>query len=127
MKVRYFCVQCGGEICFRCGGKGWLGEPLLRLRRKEELAESVAKILVQKKIAEVGEEAWAEKAATGNLAVAQFTEIEIWLASGPISYQFMSISDEVIDALATMAGIEMPPILVSTDQPDLKVVRFDEG
>ncbi len=125
MTVRkYVCVQCSGKTCLQCGGLGWLGEPLVRLERTNKLKESVAKILVQKKIAEIGQDEWAKLAAKENVTVAQFTEVETWMATGPISYQFMSLDVEVSDALCQLAGIEIPPILVS-EQPDLKVLRFD--
>ena len=36
--------------------------------------------------------------------MAQFTEVEVLMATGPISYQFCALTDEVIDALATWPG-----------------------
>lgn len=105
MSVRkYVCVQCKGETCLHCGGLGWLSEPLVRLERKDKLTEMVAKILVRKMIAEDGEEEWSKRAATEGVSVAQFTEVETLMATGPISYQFMSMADEVIDALADLVS-----------------------
>ncbi len=92
----------------------------MRLERHNMLVEFIAKHLVQRKITEVGQMEWAKKAFEENLTDAQFTEIEIWSATGPIKYQLMSLTDEVIDAIASLVGIEMPPVFVS-DQPELNV------
>jgi uncharacterized membrane protein YheB (UPF0754 family) len=119
MTIRYVCVRCEGEKCPRCTGRGWVGEGLVRIERQNKLAEAVATNLVQKKVAD--EEAWAARAAEKNLTTDQFTEVEIWSATGPIKYQLMSLTEEVLDALANLVGVEMPPVFVS-DQPKLKVV-----
>ena len=111
MTVRYICLPCEGENCLRCGGRGWVGEVLVRIERQNSLIEAVAKHLVQKRITQ-GE--WTRLAAEANLTTAQFTEVEIWSASGPVKYEFMSMTDEVIHTLADLVGIEMPPVV---DQP----------
>jgi hypothetical protein len=85
------------------------------------LVEAVAKNLIEKRIAALGQEEWSRRAAAENLTVDQFTQIETWVATGPIQYQFMSLTNEVINALCDVAGIEMPPV-VEEDRPDLKVV-----
>ena len=121
MTVRYACVRCIGENCPRCMGRGWVGEALVRLERHNKLIEFIAKHLVQRKMADVGQEAWVKRAVEKNLTDAQFIEIEIWSATGPIKWQFMGLTDEVLDALADLVGIEMPPIFMA-DQPELKVV-----
>ena len=92
----------------------------MRLERHNMLAEAVAKHLVQRKITEVGQLEWAKRAAEKNLIDARFTEIEIWSATGPVKYQLMSLTNEVLDALADLVGIEMPPVFVA-DQPRLNV------
>jgi hypothetical protein len=86
MTIRYICIQCEGEKCTRCTGRGWVSEGLVRLERHNNLAEVVAKHLVQKKITEVGREEWARRAAEEHLTEAQFTEIEVWLDTGPIQW-----------------------------------------
>ena len=111
MAVRYICLSCEGEKCLRCGGRGWVGEALVRIERQNSLIEAVAKHLVQKRISQG---ACTRLAAEANLTTAQFTEVEIWSASGPVKYEFMSMTDEVIDTLADLVGIEMPPVV---DQP----------
>ena len=88
------------------------------------LVEAVAKNLIQKKIAIVGQEEWARRAATENLTVDQFTTIEIWSATGPVKWQFMGLS-EVLDALCDVVQIEMPPIFME-DRPELTVVGYEE-
>jgi SprT protein len=52
---RYVCTRCKGEGCLRCTGLGWVGGHVLWIERQDALAEAVAKTLVQKKIAEVGQ------------------------------------------------------------------------
>jgi hypothetical protein len=121
MTNRYVCVRCSGETCLYCGGRGWITEAVVQREQKDSLTEAVAKNLVEKRIAEVGPEEWARKAAEKNLTPDQLTEIEIWSATGPISYQFMSLSSDVVDALANLVGIEIPPVFVE-DRPELKVV-----
>ena len=96
-------------------------EFLVRLERTNKLVEAVAKNLVEKKIAIVGQEEWGRRAATENLAVDQFTELETWATTGPVKYGFMGLTDEVLDALCDVAGIEMPPVF-HEDRPELKVV-----
>ena len=91
----------------------------MRLERQNKLAEFIAKHLVQRKITDLGQEAWVKKAVGENLTDAQFTEIVVWSATGPIKYQLMSLTNEVLDALADLIGIEMPPV---ADQPELKVI-----
>ena len=108
MAVRFLCVSCEGEKCLRCGGRGWVGEAIVRIERQNSLIEAVAKALVQKRISQG---AWTRLAAEANLTTAQFTEVEIWSASGPVKYEFMSMTDEVIDTLADLVGIEMPPVV----------------
>jgi hypothetical protein len=83
----------------------------VRIERQNSLIEAVAKALVQKRISQG---AWTRLAAEANLTTDQFTEVEIWSASGTIKYEFMSMTDEVIDALADLVGIERPPVV---DQP----------
>ncbi len=97
----------------------------MRIERHNKLAEVVAKHLVQQKITDMGQEAWAKKAPEKNLTNDQFTEVEIWSVTGPIKIQFMSLTDEVLDTLADLAGIEMPPVFVS-DQPKLMRIFNEE-
>jgi hypothetical protein len=85
------------------------------------LVEAVAKNLTEKKVAAVGQEEWDRRAADENLTVDQFTEIEVWQATGPIKYGFMGLTDEVIDAIADLAGIEIPPVCLE-DRPKLNLV-----
>ena len=99
MKPRYVCVGCQGAACPRCSGRGWVREFFVQVERTNSLVEAVAKNLIQKKIAAVGPEEWARRAAKENLTTDQFTEIEIWPTTGPVKYQFMGLTDEVIDAL----------------------------
>jgi hypothetical protein len=82
------------------------------------LVEAVAKNLVEKKIAAIGPEEWARRASEENLTVEQYTEIEVWQATGPISHQMMALSNEVLDSLADLMGIEIPPVWV----PDMRIV-----
>ena len=112
MTNRYLCVRCEGETCPRCSGRGWVGEGLVKVEQRNNLAEVVAKNLTEKKIAAIGQEEWAKKAVDNNLTFDQFTEVEIWQATGPIHYQFMALTDETIDALANLVGIEVPPLFV---------------
>ncbi len=63
MTTRFVCVGCQGATCPRCGGRGWVAEFLVRLERANMLVEAVAKNLIQKKIAAVGQEEWAKRAA----------------------------------------------------------------
>ena len=121
MITRYVCIQCEGGDCPRCTGRSWVGETLVPVERHNKLADTVAKHLVQRKITDVGQEAWAKKAVEANLTTDQFTEVEIWSATGPVKFQFMALTDEVLDAIADLVGIEMPPVFVS-DQPELKVI-----
>ena len=114
MTTRFVCVGCQGETCPRCGGRGWVREFLVHVERTNMLVNAIAKNLVEKRMAALGQEEWARRAATENLTVGQFTEIEIWQATGPIKWQFMSLTDEVLDALADLAGIEIPPIFWKT-------------
>ena len=102
-------------------GEGWVGEGLVHIERHNMLAEFIAKHLVQRKLTDVGQEAWAKRAATESLTTDQFTEIEIWSATGPIKFQFMALTDEVLNAIADLASIEMPPVFVE-DQLKFKVV-----
>jgi hypothetical protein len=121
MKPRYVCVGCQGATCPRCRGRGWVREFLVRLERTNLLVEAVAKNLIQKKIAAVGKEEWGRRAATENLTVGQFTELEVWQATGPVKYGFMGLTKEVIDALATLVGFELPPVFME-DRPKLNLV-----
>jgi hypothetical protein len=50
--------------------------------------------------------------------VKQFTEIETWQATGPISRQFMALSKEALGPSADLAGIDIPPVWV----PDMRIV-----
>ena len=102
-------------------GRGWVGEGLVRLERHNKLAEVITRNLVQRKMADVGKEAWSKKAVEANLTEDQFIEVEVWATTGPIKWQFMGLTEDVIDALADLAGIEMPPVFVA-DHPELKVV-----
>jgi hypothetical protein len=122
MTSRYVCVRCDGEKCLRCGGRGWITEAIVQREQKDMLTEVVAKNLVEKRIAQVGPEEWAKKAAEKNPTVDQFTEVEIWQATGPISYEFMSLTDDVVDALANLiGGIDIPPVFIE-DRPELRVI-----
>jgi hypothetical protein len=121
MNVRYLCVPCKGENCPRCGGRGWVIEARVQLERNDSLAETVAKSLVEKRIADIGQAEWGRRAATENMTVDQFTQLEVWQASGPVKYQFMTLTDEVLDALANLVGIKLPPHFVE-DRPELTVV-----
>jgi len=96
MTIRYICIQCEGEKCPRCAGQGWVGETLVHIERQNKLAEAVATNLVQRKITEVGQVEWARRAAEEDLTTDQFTEIEIWSATGPIKWQFISLTNEVL-------------------------------
>jgi hypothetical protein len=84
------------------------------------LVEAISMNLIQKKIAAIGPEEWARRASEENLTVDQYTEIEVWVATGPVKYQFMGLSGDVIDALADLAGIEVPPVFV----PDMRIVGW---
>lgn len=112
MTNRYICVPCQGDTCPRCQGRGWVGEAVVTLERKDSLAEAIAKHLVEKKIAAVGAEEWTRRAAEANLTVEQFTEVETWQASGPVEQQMMGLTDDVIDALCDLLGIEVPPVFL---------------
>jgi hypothetical protein len=96
-------------------------EFLVRLERTNSLVESVAKNLIEKQIAALGPEEWARRAASENLTIGQFTELEVWQATGPVKYQFMSLAGETLDAIADLAGIKMPPVF-HEDRPELNVV-----
>ena len=121
MTTRYICTRCKGANCPRCLGRGWVREFFVQVERKNMLVEAIAKDLIGKKIAAVGQDEWARRAADENLTVGQFTELEVWQASGPVKYQTMGLSEEVIDALADLVGIEVPPIFLE-DRSNLKVV-----
>ena len=121
MTTRYICTRCKGANCPRCGGRGWVAEFLVHVERTNSLTEAVAKNLIQKKIAALGQDEWARRAAKENLTTDQFSAIEVWQATGPVKYQFMALTDEVVDALADLIGIEVPPIFME-DRPKLKVV-----
>jgi hypothetical protein len=118
---KYVCIRCDGEKCLHCGGRGWLTEGLVQVEQKRELIEAVAKIMVKKRIAALGQEDWSRRAAEANLTVDQYTEVQIWQATGPLQYQFMSLTNEVIDALADLAGIEVPPVFLE-DRPEFNVI-----
>ena len=102
-------------------GRGWVREFLVQVERANMLVEAVAKNLIEKKIAALGQEEWVRRAATENLTVDQFTELEVWQTTGPIKWRFMSLTDDVIDALCDLAGIEMPPVF-HEDRPKLNLV-----
>ena len=121
MTTRFVCVGCKGATCPRCGGRGWVREFFVQIELRNMLTEAVAKNLIQKKIAIVGQEEWARLAAKENLTADQFTTIEIWATTGPIKYGFMGLTDEVLDALCDVAGFEIPPIFVE-DRPKLNLV-----
>jgi hypothetical protein len=121
MTTRFVCVQCKGETCHRCGGRGWVREFFVRLERRNMLVEAIAKNLIKKRIAIVGQGDWARRAAMENLTTDQFTEIEVWATTGPIKWQFMGLTDEVLDALADLIGIKTPPVVME-DRPELNVV-----
>jgi len=120
MTTRFVCVRCQGETCPRCNGRGWVGEKGVQIERNHALADAIAKNLIEKKIAAIGPEEWARRASEENLTVDQYTEIEVWVATGPVKYQFMGLSGDVIDALADLAGIEVPPVFV----PDMRIVGW---
>ena len=121
MTTRFVCVGCKGETCPRCLGRGWVREFFVQIERANSLVNAIAKNLVEKEIAALGQEEWARRAAKENLTTDQFTQIEIWATTGPIKYQFMGLSEQVVDALADLIGIELPPIFTE-DRPKLKVV-----
>ena len=121
MTTRFVCVGCQGETCPRCGGRGSVAEFLVRLERTNSLVEAIAKNLIEKQIAALGQEEWGRRAAMENLTTDQFTELEVWQATGPVKYGFMGLTDEVLDALCDVAGIEMPPIYLE-DRPELNLV-----
>ena len=121
MKTRFVCVGCKGETCSRCRGRGWVAEFLVQVERRNLLVEAIAKNLIEKRIAALGPEEWARRAASENLTIGQFTELEVWQATGPVKYQMMGLTKEVIDALATLVGFGLPPIYLE-DRPKLSVV-----
>jgi len=92
----------------------------VRQQRTRELVEVVAKKLIENRIATVGQEEWSRRAAAENLTVDQYMEVEAWAATGPVKYQFMGLSGDVTDALADLAGIEVPPVFV----PDMRIVGW---
>jgi hypothetical protein len=96
-------------------------EFLVQVERQNKLVHAIAKNLIEKRIIAVGQEEWARRAAMENLTVDQFTEVEVWQMTGPVKYQFMGLTKEVTDALATLAGFELPPIYLE-DRPKLNVV-----
>ena len=120
MTTRFVCVRCQGETCPYCGGCGWLTEEIVRHQRTKELVEAVATNLVERRIAAIGPEEWARLASEESLTVDQYTEVEVWQATGPVKYQFMGLSGDVTDALADLAGIEVPPVFV----PDMRIVGW---
>ena len=120
MTTRFVCVQCKGQKCVHCGGCGWLTEETVRHQRTKELVEAVANKLVENKIAAIGPEEWARRASEEKLTVDQYTEIEVWQATGPVKYQFMGLTEEVIDAIADLTAIEVPPVFV----PDMRIVGW---
>jgi hypothetical protein len=90
----------------------------VRHQRTRELVEAVAKNLVENRIATVGQEEWSRMAAAENLSVEQYTEVEAWAATGPVKYQFMGLTEDVIDAIADLTAIEVPPVFV----PDMRII-----
>jgi len=90
----------------------------VQVERNNSLVEMVAKNLIEKKIAAIGPEEWARRASEENLTVDQYTEIEVWQATGPVKYQFMALTEDVIDALCDLVEIEIPPVFV----PDMRIV-----
>jgi hypothetical protein len=125
MTTRFVCVGCQGETCPRCRGRGWVREFFVQIERRNSLVNAIAKNLIGKKIAIVGQEEWVRRAAEENLTVDQFTEIEVWQASGPVKYGFLGLTDEVLDALADLIGIKTPPVFME-DRPELSVVGYEE-
>jgi len=97
----------------------------VRVERQNKLAEVIATNLVQRNIAEVGQVEWAKRAVEKNLTTDQFTEVEIWSATGPVKFHFMYLTDEVLEALADLIGIEMPPLFMA-DQPKLMRIFHEE-
>lgn len=65
------------------------------------------------------QEGWARRVAKQGMTVEQYTEIQIWTATGLVKYQITALTDDVSDALASLVEIEMPP-LFTADQPELK-------
>ena len=120
MTTRFVCVRCQGETCPRCNGRGWVGEKGVQIERNHALTEAIAKNLIEKKIAAIGPEEWARRASEENLTVEQYTEVEVWVATGPVKYQFMALDGKVIDAIADLAAIEIPPVFV----PDMRIVGW---
>jgi hypothetical protein len=121
MTARFVCVRCDGDKCPYCGGRGWLTEETVRHQRTKELVEAVAKNLIEKRIAVIGPEEWARRASEENLTVDQYTEVEVWQATGPMKYQFMRLTEDVIDAIADLTAIEVPPVFVP-DRPELNII-----
>jgi hypothetical protein len=121
MKTRFVCVGCQGATCPRCGGRGWVREFFVHVERTNILVEAIASNLIEKKIAIIGQEEWTQRAAEENLTVDQFTEIEVWQATGPVKYQTMGLTDEVLDALCDVAGFGLPPVF-HEDRPKLNLV-----
>ena len=93
----------------------------MQIERRNKLVEAIAKNLIEKKTAAVGQEEWARRAAEENHTVEQFTELEVWQATGPVKWQFMGLAGETLDAIADLAGIKMPPVF-HEDRPELNVV-----
>jgi len=120
MTSRYVCVDCSGEQCLRCSGRGWVRKAVVQRERKTALIEAVARNLVEKQIAAIGPEEWARRASEENLTVDQYTEVEAWAATGPVKYQFMALDGKVIDAIADLAAIEISPVFV----PDMRIVGW---
>ena len=96
-------------------------EFLVQIEMRNKLVEAIAKNLIAERIAALGQEEWARRAATENLTTDQFTQIETWSASGPVKWQFMGLTNDVIDALADLVGVEMPAAVME-DRPKLNLV-----
>lgn len=118
MTTRFVCVQCQGETCPRCGGRGWVGEKGVQIERNHAIAEAIASNLIDKQIAVIGPEEWSRRAAEMGVTPDQYTEVEVWSATGPIKGQLMALTERVLDALADLLAIEVPPVWV----PDVRIV-----
>jgi hypothetical protein len=121
MTTRFVCVSCQGENCPYCGGRGWLTEETVQRERTRELVEAVAKNMIETRIAAIGPEEWSRRASEENLTVDQYTEVEVWAATGPVKYQFLGLTEEVIAAVCDLVGLEVPPVFVP-DRPELNIV-----
>ena len=96
----------------------------MRVERHNKLVEFIAKHLVQRKMADVGQEAWDMGSYQWLLEGKEVVGTSVKKSTKEDKQkikEIMGLTDEVLDALADLVGIEMPPIFMA-DQPELKVV-----